>query len=170
MKKEEAKNILLTKLFDMEAARSKGVDDYGEGDTPFVTSTELNNGVVAYVEPDLDDKVFEGPVIAISGLGHATVQLGHFLPKGNGGDSLTILKPNKPMNAETLVRCAAAFNLLHKWRFSFGRKCSIQRLSYLEIPYPLPAVEAQWNEESALIEKLTKEISEAVCQGHDQKQ
>ena len=163
MKKTNVEKILLTTLFDMEAARSKGLDDYGEGVTPFVTSTELNNGVVAYVEPDAEDKVFEGPVIAISGLGHATVQLGRFLPKGNGGDSLTILKPKSTMDVEMLVRCAAAFNLLHKWRFSFGRKCSISRLSYLEIPYPLPSVDEQWRSESELIAKLTEELSEAVC-------
>lgn len=162
MKKQKIELISLATLFDMEIARSKGVDDYDEGDVPFVTSTELNNGVVAYVEPDIEDKVFKGPVIAISGLGHASVQLGTFLPKGNGGDSLTILTPPKDMCIEELVRSAAAFNLLHKWRFSYGRKCSIRRLSYLDIHYPLPKVTGQWKDESVLVESISREITQLI--------
>jgi hypothetical protein len=120
----------------MEVARSAGTKDYAPGLIPFVTSTELNNGVVTYVEPFDTDKVFEGPAIAVSGLGFASVQLSEFLPKGNGGDSITVLTPKKPMTNLDLISCAAAFNVLHGWRFSFGRKCSIGRLKPLEIPFP----------------------------------
>jgi hypothetical protein len=126
----------LDKMFCMEAARSAGTKDYAPGVTPFVTSSELNNGVVTYVEPFETDKVFKGPAIAISGLGFASVQLSEFLPKGNGGDSITVLTTKTPMSALELISCAAAFNVLHGWRFSFGRKCSIGRLKNLEIPNP----------------------------------
>src|SRR5574337_1366664 len=96
----------LENLFFFDVAKSKGAEDYDSGDFPFVTSTELNNGVVAYVDPDDDDKVFEGPIICISGLGHATVQLGKFLPKGNGGDSLTMLIPKFKMTVSELLSFA----------------------------------------------------------------
>ncbi len=120
-------------LFSMEAARSKSTDDYSVGDVPFVTSSELNNGVVAYVEPMEDDKVFDGPAICISGLGHATVHTARFLPKGNGGDSCTILKPIVPLEAVDVLYYAALFNVLHRWRFSYGRKASKRRLETLEM-------------------------------------
>lgn len=124
----------ITSLFDLEAAKSKGLDDYDRGTVPFVTSTELNNGVVSYVEPEEGDKVFDGPALVVSGLGHASVQPGRFLPKGNGGDSLTVLTPRDECTTAQLVEFAASFNVLHKWRFSFGRKCSVKRLADLKLP------------------------------------
>lgn len=118
-------------LFDIAVAKSKSTDDYSAGDVPFVTNAEINNGVVRYVEPFEDDKVFEGPAICISGLGYATVHYGVFLPKGNGGDSCTILKPKGDLRRSELLYYAALFNALHGWRFSFGRKASRRRLENL---------------------------------------
>lgn len=125
--------MIISKLFDMAIARSKSTDDYMSGDIPFVTNTEVNNGVVSYVEPFDDDKVFNGPAICISGLGHATVHLGSFLPKGNGGDSCTVLMPKVEISETELLYYAALFNTLHGWRFSFGRKASKRRLEGLDL-------------------------------------
>ena len=129
----EVSFMLIKELFDVDVARSKSVDDYPLGDVPFITNTELNNGVVAYVEPTETDKVFEGPAICVSGLGHATVHLKEFLPKGNGGDSCTILVPRTDFDWPTLLYYAALFNVLHKWRFSYGRKASKRRIVDLDL-------------------------------------
>lgn len=118
-------------LFGVTVAKSKSTDDYSAGDVPFVTNAEINNGVVRYVEPFEDDKVFNGPAICISGLGHATVHYGSFLPKGNGGDSCTILEAKGDLRKSELLYYAALFNTLHGWRFSFGRKTSRRRLENL---------------------------------------
>lgn len=123
----------LSNLFNIYVAKSKGNEDYDDGSTPFITSTTLNNGVLKFVEPYPDDKVFEGRSICISGLGFATLQLTDFLPKGNGGDSATILTPKQEMTINELIYYTATFNLLHNWRFSFGRKCSKDRISDLEL-------------------------------------
>ena len=123
----------LSELFDLDSARSKSTDDYLSGSIPFVTNTEENNGVVSYVEAFDDDKVFTGPAICISGLGHATVHLGEFLPKGNGGDSCTVLKPIIELSNNGILYYAALFNTLHSWRFSFGRKASKRRIESLEL-------------------------------------
>ncbi len=220
-------SVVLNRLFSLYSAKSKGIDSYDRGDVPFVTSAESNNGVVGYVDPEEDDLVFIGPAIAISGLGHATVHFDSFLPKGNGGDSLTIFKPreltlieeatglweqyinlalnllatiaivnvfynkvfltttflyivsdsdvssaediekrlsdceeeyvNLPIHeitVEDLICFAAAFNTLHKWRFSYGRKCSISRLKDLKFPFPLPKVLEVWNFESSLASSI----------------
>ncbi len=120
-------------IFDLDVARSRSADDYTQGDVPFVTNTIINNGIVSYVEPFDTDKVFDGPSICISGLGHATVQKGKYLPKGNGGDSCTILNPKEKMSYSQLIYYAAAFNVLHRWRFSFGRKASKRRIQDLDI-------------------------------------
>ncbi|MEC2057660.1 hypothetical protein I6J18_12635 [Peribacillus psychrosaccharolyticus] len=118
-------------FFNITVAKSRGVDDYDLGPIPFVTNTEINNGIVKYVEPFEEDRVFEGPAICISGLGFATLHLKSFLPKGNGGDSCTILKPKEEMLIEEILYYTAVFNLLHNWRFSFGRKTSKRRLENL---------------------------------------
>ncbi|GAA4024725.1 restriction endonuclease subunit S [Actimicrobium antarcticum] len=120
-------------LFAITVAKSKSTDDYVVGEVPFVTNTEINNGVVRYVEPFDEDKVFKGPAICISGLGYATVHYGEFLPKGNGGDSCTILKPKNALKKSEVLYYAALFNTLHSWRFSFGRKASRRRLENLEM-------------------------------------
>jgi len=119
-----------------------------------------NNGVVRYVVPLLGDKVFEGPALSISGLGDATVQMKRFLPKGNGGDSLTICVPKKTMTAYELVGIAAAFNTLHAWRFSFGRKSSARRIALLEIPSVLPETASLWKSESASISELAVKLGD----------
>lgn len=125
--------MLISDLFKMTAAKSKSTDDYLAGNVPFVTNTEMNNGVVSYVDPFEGDKVFQGPAICISGLGHATVHMGEFLPKGNGGDSCTVLIPQQDLTNNEILYYAALFNTLHGWRFSFGRKTSKRRLSGLEL-------------------------------------
>jgi len=128
------KMVLLDVLFKIEVARSHDTDDYSSGTIPFVTSTVENNGVVRYVLPQEEDKVFAGPCVVISGLGYATVQRGEFLPKGNGGDSMTVLVGHKKMGLRDYLFYAAAFNLLHQWRFTYGRKTSKDRLKLLSLP------------------------------------
>lgn len=108
--------------------------------------------------PDEEDRAFHGPAIAISGLGYATVHLGQFLPKGNGGDSLTVLKPKSEMTVEQLVSVAATFNALHQWRFSFGRKCSVGRLEKLRIPLPPKPICAIWDREKDTLTSLAAHI------------
>lgn len=123
----------ITALFSIGVARSKSTDDYLPGEFPFVTNTIINNGVVRYVEPFEDDKIFDGPAICISGLGYATVHFGRFLPKGNGGDSCTILLPKDALTKSELLYYAALFNTQHGWRFSFGRKASRPRIEHLDM-------------------------------------
>lgn len=125
--------MIISELFVLIAAKSKSTDDYDSGKVPFVTNTEMNNGVVSYVTPFHSDKVIEKPAICISGLGHATVHLDPFLPKGNGGDSCTILIPKQEMTNIELLYYASLFNTLHRWRFSFGRKASKRRIEHLNL-------------------------------------
>ncbi|MBH3281272.1 restriction endonuclease subunit S [Serratia marcescens] len=120
-------------LFLIDVARSKSTEDYSPGSIPFVTNTEINNGVVRYVDPLDKDKVFDGPAICISGLGYATVQFGKFLPKGNGGDSCTVLLPKTKMSNYEILYYSALFNVAHGWRFTFGRKTSKTRLKDLDL-------------------------------------
>lgn len=146
-------------LFKITVAKSKGVDDYDEGQIPFVTNTQINNGIVKYVDPFEEDRVFSGPAICISGLGYATLQLNSFLPKGNGGDSATVLHPLESMTIKELMYYVALFNLQHKWRFSFGRKTSKRRLQNLILSPTYNEYDQSFDSETIsefIEEKITK--------------
>lgn len=147
--------------FHALVAKSRDTKDYEEGEVPFVTSAESNNGVVRCVEPLDNDRVFEGPCVVISGLGFATFQLNEFLPKGNGGDSCTILYAKEKFSVADYIAFAAAFNALHKWRFSYGRKCGKNRIMHLEIPWPLPEIKKAWIQEADEIQSALKTFGES---------
>jgi hypothetical protein len=112
--------------------------------------------VVRCVEPLENDRVFEGPCVVISGLGFATFQVSEFLPKGNGGDSCTVLYAREKFSVADYIGFAPAFNALHKWRFSYGRKCGKNRIMHLEIPWPLPEIKNSWKEEAEEIQRALK--------------
>jgi hypothetical protein len=121
----------INELFEIHSAKSQSIDTYEKGGIPFITSSEINNGVIGFVEPFPGDKIFDKKTICISGLGFATLQTSKYLPKGNGGDSATILIPKMPMSINELLFYTAQFNLINKWRFSFGRKCNMKRVERL---------------------------------------
>jgi len=79
-----------------------------------------------------------------------------FLPKGNGGDSCTVLYAKEEFSAADYIGFASAFNALHKWRFSYGRKCGKNRIMHLEVPWPLPEIKNAWKEEAEEIQSALK--------------
>jgi hypothetical protein len=156
----------ITDLFKIHMAKSKSTDDYLPGDIPFVTNTEINNGIVRYVDPFEEDKVFSEPAICISGLGYATVHFSDFLPKGNGGDSCTILIPKAKLSKSELIYYTALFNTLHGWRFSFGRKASrrhIENLKMLPLHTNAPVnISQEIDMNNNMMDKLLKEKEKQI--------
>ena len=68
------------------------------------------------------------------------------------------------ITVEDLMCFAAAFNALHKWRFSYGRKCSISRTQDLEFPFPLPKASEVWNTESNLVSSINTLVDKKLEQ------
>lgn len=123
----------LNKVFNIEIARSKSIDDHEEGHVAFVSNGFENNGVVGFVTPLNGEKTFDSVGICVSAFCEATVQYPPFLPRGNGGSGLVILLPKKAMPEDELYYYAALINS-QNWRFSFGRMVTKDRISTLEIP------------------------------------
>lgn len=117
-------------LFEIVSAKSSNIEDYTIGDIPFVTSTELNNGVEKYIDPDDNSKIFEVPCIALTSFGFATIQIPPFVARSHG--AVIILKPKKEVSLIELSFFAAEINL-QKWRFSYGRWVTKKRLLKLDI-------------------------------------
>lgn len=141
--KEINSELEFEKIFNIVNAKSSNIEDYAIGDTPFVTSTELNNGVEKYIDPDEGSLIFDVPCIALSSFGFATVQIPPFVARSHG--AVIVLKPKKVMALNELSYYASQINL-QKWRFSYGRWVTKKRLLKLKIKpvrdFPIPSMDS----------------------------
>lgn len=118
----------ITDLFNSKNARSRNLEGYAKGNIPFVSNSNLNNGIVAYIEADVEDEVIDQvPCIAVNGFGFATVQAGKFIGAGNGGVHIIALLPKEKMSVIELAFYASQINAA-SWRFSYGRRAILRRL------------------------------------------
>lgn len=125
--------MILEDLFKFHHAKSKGFEEYENGDIAFVTNGLANNGIIGYVNPKNSDRVFHFNGICISAFCEATVQRDNFLPRGNGGSGLLVLEPKNKMSFDELVQVASCINVSHMWKFSYGRMVNAERAKKLEI-------------------------------------
>lgn len=120
-------------LFDLKTARASGLSSHGHGDVAFVTNGFRDNGVVGFVKPRPKDRIFNSIGIVVSAFCEATVQIPPFIARGNGGSGLLVLEPRKPMKAEELGTIAAYINTALRWRFSWSRLVTADRIRRLQI-------------------------------------
>lgn len=119
-------------LFHIENAKSKGYENYEEGDVAFVTNGNYENAILGYVNPLNKDRIFKKQSICLSSFCEASVPEVPFLPRGNGGSGLVVLVPKENMAEEELYFYASQLNML-KWRFSFSRMLIGRRIENLEL-------------------------------------
>jgi len=127
------KNKKFEELFTIENAKSKNIEQYGDGKIPFITSTSSNNGVEKFIDEDDDKITYRKPCITLSSFGFATVQITPFVARSHG--AILVLIPKIEMSIRQLFYYAAQINL-HGWRFSYGRWVTKKRLLKLEIENP----------------------------------
>ncbi len=125
-------NEKLDDLFIIENAKSKNIEDYDEGEMPFVTSTTANNGVEMYIDEDEKKLIYNKPCITLSSFGKANVQITPFVARSHG--AVLVLTPKKEMSLKQLLYYASQINM-HNWRFSYGRWVTKKRLLKLEIQH-----------------------------------
>lgn len=132
----------INELFKPKNAKSKNLESYTDGDIPFVSNSNLNNGIVRYVEAERPEEVIKNtPCIAVNGFGFATVQTSPFIGAGNGGVHIIALLPLKEMDVVELAFYASQINH-SSWRFSYGRRAILRRLLQVEItPFNLTSSE-----------------------------
>jgi hypothetical protein len=124
----------IEELFDPHTATASGFANYGAGDIAYVTNGFGNNGVLGFVKPKPKDHVFDSLAIVLSAFCEATVQILPFIARGNGGSGLIVLTPKQPVTAAQLGFIAAYINTALKWRFSWSRQATVERIRRLEIP------------------------------------
>jgi hypothetical protein len=126
----------IEELFIPHSARSSGFSDHEPGKVTFVTNGFRHNGVVGFVKPKPVDRVFRFTGIVLSAFVEATVQAPPFIGRGNGGSGLIVLEPRKAMSLDDLGFVAAYINEALRWRFSWYRQASVDRIKRLEILDP----------------------------------
>ena len=126
----------IEELFQPHSARSASFDQHAPGPVAFITNGFRNNGVVGFVTSAPTDRQFDFTGIALSAFAEATVQTPPFIARGNGGSGLIVLEPRTPMTPDQLGSVAAYINTRVRWRFSWYRQASVERIRRIEIPNP----------------------------------
>ncbi len=121
-------------IFKPYIAKSYSFTTYEAGTVAFVSNGFANNGVVGYISPKPKDRIFKELSICVSAFCEATVQYPPFIGRGNGGSGLIVLQPIRQMNWQSLIYYASYINKAVKWRFSFGRMVTADRLVNIELP------------------------------------
>ena len=122
-------------LFSVLRPKSGSFDDHESGHVAFVSNGE-GGGVVGYVKPLEHEMVFHTAGITISAMSGAFVQAPPFIARCTGGSGLVVLQPRKELSPEQLLCVAADYNCLTRWRFSWSRQISIDRIKDLKVRLP----------------------------------
>lgn len=135
-----AGRMALSDWFDIRNGRSAGYSNYPPGSVPYISSGDLYNGVMAFIEPP-EDEIYADPRITVSCFGQGYIQPWRFCARGNGGSAVRILTPKFPMTVSELMWFVGQINY-QRWRFHYGRMALPARLSGMEVDPPptnLPA-------------------------------
>ncbi|HEM6502479.1 TPA: restriction endonuclease subunit S [Streptococcus suis] len=88
----EWKEFSIVPLFRVDRPNSRSVKEYEEGDIPFVSSGNFNNGVDSYRKPLENEDLDTGNCITVSPVDGSTFyQEVDFLGRGGGGSSIILL-------------------------------------------------------------------------------
>ena len=126
------KKFSLTNLFRIEGSKTTPLSDleeYGGGNSPYVTTQKTNNGVQGFY----DFYSERGGVLAVDSavLGYCSYQSLSF----SASDHVEKLTPKFPMNKYIAMFLVTILNL-EQYRYNYGRKCSQIRMKNISIQLP----------------------------------
>lgn len=132
LNEEVQKYNSITDIFDICTTKSMNIEDYGNGNVPFVTSTILNNAVEMFIDPCETDRKFDAFNISISSFGYANLQVEDFIARSHG--AVLVLNPKQgiTLSFQELLFYTAFLNL-QKWRFSYGGWVTEDRLKKIAL-------------------------------------
>jgi hypothetical protein len=123
-------------IFIPHNARSAAFRAHKPGEIAFITNGLKRNGVVGFVRPMPQDRVFQFMGIVVSTFCEATVQLPPFIARGNGGSGLIVLEPRTSMSVGQLGYLAGYINTALRWRYSWYRQATAERIRRVILPSP----------------------------------
>lgn len=141
--------VKLQNMFTVMKGKGEYREDVSSGDTPLVSATNLDNGILDYVDilP-----TFKSPAITVERVsGQAFVQLHDFATVP--ADISVLIPKDSKMPLSHLFLTATIINK-ERWRYSYGRKLTAGRLKRMFIPIPIDGKgETDYNLSEELLEK-----------------
>jgi Type I restriction modification DNA specificity domain len=129
------KDFNLASLFKVTSSRDPLMNTLTEGATPYVSSTEYNNGVSAYVDLEAAN---EGNVLTINRGGSVGKTFYQESPFCATPVDVRILKPKFKLNKFIGMFLAMVIEK-EKYRFNYCRKMGTDRINHLSIKLPAKA-------------------------------
>lgn len=131
---EKTKFVPITDLCEIKRAYSLYMDevDISEEKVPYITTTEFDNGLGIFCN---EEPVFKkgSLTVALDGKSGITfLQVSDFI----SGEKTAVLTPKTGKNVGLLLYIGAVIRI-NSWRYNYGRKLSIERLSNIRIPMPI---------------------------------
>lgn len=122
----------LDDILDLAPGNYHSLSALKSGSVPIVSCGDQNNGIAGYF--DVDDHIFDHRLtIALNGSPLAT----KFHPyRFAAKDDVALCLPKQPLRLTTLLFLEVMLNL-ERWRYSYYRKCYLDKLRRFRIPLPV---------------------------------
>lgn len=128
---------LLTDIFDFKTGKLPALENTEEGDVPLVYGTTENNGIIKFVEVEGEDQIFKPPLVTVSYLGTAFVQVLPFTTSVVDKSNIIILSPKEnKMTIEEMYFYAFQINRIGRFGFHYGRRMGMKNLRKMKMFLP----------------------------------
>jgi len=142
--------IKINKLFKVESGKTQNLQDLDFGNTPFISSTEKNNGISAFINKE---PTFEGGLITVSRNGSVAEAFYQPIPFCASLDDIRVLTPlDFNLNKYTALYICTLIKK-EKFRYTYGRKFGTERIRDTELKLP---INSEGNPDWVYIEKFIK--------------
>lgn len=132
-------------IFDIKSPATRSTKTYTEGNTPFVSSKSINNGVDSYLEPKANETLEKGNCISVSPLdGSAFYQENDFLARGGAGSAISLLYNDNLTKYNALFICSIIKKSASK--FDYNDALNGKNLAKLSIKLPI-----QYNKDGSMV-------------------
>lgn len=129
----------ISEIFNIFHPNSRSSSQYKNGNIPFVTSGNFNNGVEKYVDSG-SEELDKGGCITFSPIDcSAFFQKNDFLGRGGGGSSILILENDNLNEFNSLFICSIMYKKFHP-KYNFNNMCSATKLKKEKILLPFISI------------------------------
>ena len=157
----EWKEFQIGDLFNAKRPVGRKEDDYEEGDTAFVASGGVNNGVTKFCKTQTGEKLDKGNCLTVSPVdGSCYYQPVDFLGRGGAGSSIIILYAKGfELNRFNGLFISKAISQTASSKYSYGRMASLDRIKKDKILLPS---DSNGNPDFAFMSSFMQEVEKDI--------
>lgn len=134
-------------LFHVVSGKTTNLQDLLDGNTPYISSTEKNNGIGGYIS---DEPTFEGNLITVSRNGSVCEVFYQPVPFCASLDDIRVLTPKNFKLNKFIAFYLCSIIKKEKFRYTYGRKFGTERIKKTKIELPIASNKSpdwKWIEE-----------------------